>query len=86
MIRHIICAVRGGLASQATADRAIDLASEAGAKLTFLHVVDPGCLDCGDVAMTSAAYREFVVLEYEKSADPCVAWPRFIAQLREAFG
>ena len=60
MIRHIICAVRGGLASQATADRAIDLASEAGAKLTFLHVVDPGCLDCGDVAMTSAAYREFV--------------------------
>jgi nucleotide-binding universal stress UspA family protein len=38
----------------------MDLALKADAKLTFFHVVDPGCLDCDDLARSSAAYREFV--------------------------
>jgi nucleotide-binding universal stress UspA family protein len=60
MIHHIVCAVRGGAESRETATSAMDLALKAGARLTFFHVVDPGCLDCGDIARTSAAYREFV--------------------------
>ena len=60
MIRHVVCAVRGGSGSQATVHSAIELALEAGAKLTFFHVVDPGCLDCGEIAVSSAAYREYV--------------------------
>jgi nucleotide-binding universal stress UspA family protein len=52
--------VRGGTESQETANSAMDLALEAKAKLTFFHVVDPGCLDCGRVAKSSAAYREYV--------------------------
>jgi nucleotide-binding universal stress UspA family protein len=59
-IEHIICAVRGGPASQETANSAIGLARDLGARLTFFHVVDPGCLDCGDLASSSAAYREYV--------------------------
>jgi len=58
--RHVICAVRGGPESQETANSAIDLARDYGAKLTFFHVVDPGCLDCGDLARSSAAYREYL--------------------------
>ena len=60
MIQHIVCAVRGGRESQETASSAMELALKAGAKLTFFHVVDPGCLNCGDIARSSAAYREFV--------------------------
>jgi nucleotide-binding universal stress UspA family protein len=60
MIQHIICAVRGGPESQETASSAIDLALQAEAKLTLFHVVDPGCLDCGDIARSSAAYREYL--------------------------
>jgi nucleotide-binding universal stress UspA family protein len=60
MIQHIVCAVRGGSESRETATSAMDLALKAGARLTFFHVVDPGCLDCGDIARSSAAYREFV--------------------------
>jgi nucleotide-binding universal stress UspA family protein len=59
-IQHIICAVRDGPESQETAGSAMDLAFKAEARLTFFHVVDPGCLDCGDIATTSAAYREYV--------------------------
>lgn len=59
-IEHIICAVRGGPASQETADSAIDLALDTQARLTFFHVVDPGCLDCGDLATSSAAYRQYL--------------------------
>lgn len=66
MIQHIICAVRGGPESQETANSAMDLALKAEAKLTFFHVVDPGCLDCGDIARSSAAYREY--LEKAESA------------------
>jgi nucleotide-binding universal stress UspA family protein len=38
--KHVICAIRGGLESRATASRAIDLALEDDARLTFFHVVD----------------------------------------------
>lgn len=69
-IQHIICAVRGGPESQETANSAMDLALKAGARLTFFHVVDSGCLDCGDIARTEpgygAAYREY--LEQAESA------------------
>jgi nucleotide-binding universal stress UspA family protein len=66
MVHYIICAVRGGSESRETAASAIDLALENQARLTFFHVVDPGCLDCGDVARSSAAYREY--LEKAESA------------------
>jgi nucleotide-binding universal stress UspA family protein len=38
--RHIICAVRGSLQSRGTVTRAIDLALESGARLTFFYIVD----------------------------------------------
>ena len=59
-IQHIVCAVRGGPESQETAKSAIDLALKAEARLTFFHVVDSGCLDCGEIARNSAAYREYL--------------------------
>jgi nucleotide-binding universal stress UspA family protein len=59
-IEHIICAVRGGTESQETANRAMDLARETGARLTFSHVFDPGCHDCGEIASSSAAYRQYM--------------------------
>jgi len=37
----IVCATRGGKASRATQERAIDLAKERGADLVFLCIVDP---------------------------------------------
>lgn len=36
--------------------------------------------------LTDAAYRGYIVLEYEEDEDPRVACPRYIDQLREAFG
>ena len=59
-IQHIVCAVRGGAESQHTVDSAIDLAQRAGARLSLVHVVDPGCIDCGDLAKSSAAYRQYM--------------------------
>ena len=38
--RHIICAVRGGPEGRATVTHAIELALEAGARLTFFRVMD----------------------------------------------
>jgi nucleotide-binding universal stress UspA family protein len=38
----------------------MDLALKAQARLTFLHVVDPGCLDCDEVTKSTAAYREYM--------------------------
>jgi nucleotide-binding universal stress UspA family protein len=38
----------------------MDLALKADARLTFFHVVDPGCLDCDEIARSSAAYREYL--------------------------
>jgi len=40
-MRPIVCATRGGEASRRTQERAIALAKERGAPLTFLCVVDP---------------------------------------------
>jgi nucleotide-binding universal stress UspA family protein len=39
-IEHIVCAVRGSPQSRATITRAIDLALESDARLTFFYVVD----------------------------------------------
>jgi nucleotide-binding universal stress UspA family protein len=66
MIQHVACAVRGGTESQETVAGAIELALKAEAKLTFFHVIDPGCFDCGETATLSAAYREY--LEKAESA------------------
>ena len=60
VIQHIICAVRGGAESLQTAKRAVSLALQTDARLTFFHVVDRGCLDCGQVASSSAAYHGYV--------------------------
>lgn len=65
-IQNIICAVRGGQESQDTADSAIELAMQTHSRLTFFHVVDAGCLDCGDIARSSAAFRQY--LEKAESA------------------
>ena len=35
--------------------------------------------------LTDAAYRGYIVLEYEEDEDPRVACPRYLDQLREAF-
>ena len=36
--------------------------------------------------LTDVAYRGYIVLEYEEDEDPRVACPRYIDELREAFG
>lgn len=38
--QQILCAVRGGPESRETVTRAVDMALETGAKLTFFHVMD----------------------------------------------
>jgi nucleotide-binding universal stress UspA family protein len=60
MIQHVVCAIRGGSESQETVTSAIDLALKDETTLTFFHVVDFGCIDCGDIARSSAAYREYM--------------------------
>lgn len=56
--RHIICAVRGGPESRETVTRAIDLALEYGAQLTFLHVLDAAFLEYATIGPLSVVYRE----------------------------
>ena len=48
-IKQILCAVRGGPESRETVTRAIDMALETGAKLTFFHAMDAEFL--GQAAM-----------------------------------
>jgi hydroxypyruvate isomerase len=36
--------------------------------------------------LTDAGYRGYIVLEYEEDEDPRVACPRYLEQMREAFG
>ncbi len=60
MPRHIICAVRGGPESRETVTRAIDLALEAGARLTFFHVMDAEFLEYATVGPLSVVYHELV--------------------------
>jgi nucleotide-binding universal stress UspA family protein len=59
--RHIVCAVRGRPHSRRTVSRAIDLAVEAGARLTFFYAVDvefKGRAPSGGTVRT--LYRELV--------------------------
>ncbi|MGD8968199.1 MAG: universal stress protein [Anaerolineae bacterium] len=54
----IVCATRGGKASRATQERAIDLAKERGAELVFLCIVDPGFAGPMDEPLTCALNDE----------------------------
>jgi nucleotide-binding universal stress UspA family protein len=60
MPQHIICAVRGGPESRDTVTRAIDLALESGARLTFFHVMDAEFLEHATVGPLSVVYHELV--------------------------
>ncbi len=57
-VRHVACAVRGGPESRATVTRAIDLALEHGAKLTFVHVMDADFLGYATIGPLSVVYQE----------------------------
>ena len=59
-VNHIVCAVRGRLESRATVTRAVDLALEKQARLTFLHVIDAEFLEYATVAPLSVVYKELV--------------------------
>ena len=54
-LKHILCAVRGGQESRNTVVRAIDLALEHNAHLTFLHILDAEFL--GAASLTMAPVR-----------------------------
>ncbi len=56
--KHVLCAVRGGPESRWTITRAIDLALEYGARLTFLRVMDAEFLEHATVGPLSVVYRE----------------------------
>lgn len=53
--KHVLCAVRGGRESRNTVVRAIDLALENGAHLTFFHILDAEFL--GAASLTMAPMR-----------------------------
>ncbi len=55
---HIVCAVRGQPQSRATVTKAIDLALEHGARLTFVHVMDAEFLAYATVGIVRLMYRE----------------------------
>jgi nucleotide-binding universal stress UspA family protein len=57
----ILCAIRGGEASQRIQDIGINLAKERGEEIVFLYVVNTEFLDSA-----SAALRESVTVEMEK--------------------
>jgi nucleotide-binding universal stress UspA family protein len=59
-VNHIICAVRGRPESRTTVTRAVDLALEHQAPLTFLHVIDAEFLNHATVAPLSVVYKELV--------------------------
>jgi nucleotide-binding universal stress UspA family protein len=58
--QHIICAVRGGPESRDTITRAIELALESGARLTFFHVMDAEFLEHATIGPLSVVYHELV--------------------------
>jgi nucleotide-binding universal stress UspA family protein len=58
--RHIICAVRGGPESRETVMRAIDLALENNARLTFFHALDAEFLEYATVGPLSVVYQELI--------------------------
>ncbi len=55
---QILCAVRGGKESRQTVTRAIDLALEARARLTFFHVMDAEFLEHATIGPLSVVYNE----------------------------
>ena len=55
---RIICAVRGGRESRETVTRAIDLALQYDARLTFLHILDAEFLEYATVGPLSVVYSE----------------------------
>ncbi|MBN1967404.1 MAG: universal stress protein [Anaerolineae bacterium] len=55
---HIACAVRGRPESRATVTRAIDLALEHGARLTFFHASDAEFLEHATIGPLSVVYNE----------------------------
>ncbi len=57
-LKHIVCAVRGQPHSRATVTRAIDLALEHGARLTFVHVMDAEFLSHATVGIVRLMYQE----------------------------
>jgi len=58
--KQIVCAVRGGPESRETVTRAINLALESRARLTFLHVMDAEFLQHATVGPLSVVYSELV--------------------------
>ena len=58
--QQIICAVRGGRESRETVSRAIDLALETGARLTFFHAMDAEFLNHATIGPLSVVYQELV--------------------------
>lgn len=60
-VEHIVCAVRGSPQSRATVTRAIDLALERAARLTFFYAVDVEFLSRTTVrGPLSVVYRELI--------------------------
>jgi nucleotide-binding universal stress UspA family protein len=57
-LKHIVCAVRGGPESRDTVTRAVNLALETGARLTFFHVLDAEFLQYATVGPLSVVYSE----------------------------
>lgn len=58
-IKQILCAVRGGPESRDTVTRAVDMALETGAKLTFFHAMDAEFLGQAAIGRTlSGIYSE----------------------------
>jgi len=55
---HIVCAIRGGAESRAVAARAIELALQTNARLTFVNVVDAEFLGYSTISPLSLVYRE----------------------------
>jgi nucleotide-binding universal stress UspA family protein len=58
--KQVVCAVRIGPESRATVSRAIDLALENNARLTFFHVVDAEFLGYATVGPLSVVYQELI--------------------------
>jgi len=59
-IRQVVCAVRGGPESRETAKRAIAVALESGARLTFFHVMDAEFLGYATHGTLRVVYHELL--------------------------
>jgi nucleotide-binding universal stress UspA family protein len=59
-VEHVLCAVRARPRSLETVTRAIDLALESGARLTFVYVVDAEFQAHATIGPLSVVYRELV--------------------------